>query len=79
MKRIFAIKRTCVIATVACLTVTWAASPVTAQELLGYWQFEETSVDDAAADSSGNGHDGEYEGEVDPSVDGAPPWAGAAT
>ncbi|MFC1758001.1 LamG-like jellyroll fold domain-containing protein, partial [Planctomycetota bacterium] len=62
----------CIVAMAACVALACTTSTVTAQELLGYWQFEETSVDDAAVDSSGNGHDGEFEGEVDPNVDGAP-------
>ena len=59
-------------AVLSCVALTCMASHSTAQELLGYWQFEETSADDSAVDSSGNGIDGEYEGEVELDVDGAP-------
>ncbi|MCA9211781.1 MAG: PEP-CTERM sorting domain-containing protein [Planctomycetales bacterium] len=48
-----------------CACCIFQASVSNAQELLGYWQFEETSTDQPAADSSGNGHAGEYEGEVE--------------
>lgn len=60
------------VAFAACLVMPWLVTSVPAQELLGYWQFEETSVDDDALDSSGNGNHGIYEGEIDPDVDGAP-------
>ena len=51
--------------------VVWlelTTSPTFGAELLGYWALEETNVDDDVIDSSGNGRNGEFEGEVDPTV-----------
>ena len=53
------------------LATFWTAS-VDAQELIGYWQFEETNFNEPAKDSSGKGNDGELEGEANPDVPGAP-------
>ncbi len=66
------------VAIIACLTVAGLSSSATAAELLGYWQLEETDVNEAAIDSSGNGLDGTYEGAVDPNVPGAPGFGSGA-
>ena len=68
----------CDTVTLVCVALAILASVGNAQELIGYWQLEETSVDEPAVDSSGNGFDGVYEGEVDPSVDGAPGFGSGA-
>jgi hypothetical protein len=54
------------------------SSSATAQELLGYWQLEETDINMPAVDSSGNGLTGTYEGDVDPNVEGAPGFGSGA-
>ena len=48
------------------------------QELLGYWNLDETDYDSPAADSSGNGLTGFFEGDVDPDVGGAPGFGSGA-
>lgn len=48
------------------------------QELLGYWKFEETDAAQEAMDSSGNGWNGVFEGDVDPNVEGAPGFGSGA-
>jgi hypothetical protein len=66
-----------VIAIATCQAVG-SSSSARAAELLGYWQFEETDVDAEAVDSSGNGLNGTYEGDIDPNVDGAPGFGSGA-
>ncbi len=66
------------IAIAACAAVSIFSPSATAQELLGYWQLEETDFGMEAADSSGNGLVGVFEGEVDPNVGGAPGFGSGA-
>ena len=66
------------VAIAASLATTSSFSSATAQELLGYWQLEETDVDAEAVDSSGNGLNGEYQDDVDPNVEGAPGFGSGA-
>ena len=60
-----------VAAAVGLAVVGWCSS-TSAVELLGYWKFEETSVDAEAVDSSGNGLNGIYNEDVELGVEGAP-------
>ena len=52
--------------------VSLSPSRSDAQQLLGYWQFEETDPGQDAVDASGNGLTGVYEGDVVLGVEGAP-------
>ena len=54
------------------LLVGFEATPVSGQQLLGYWPFDVTSADEPAVDMSGGGNDGVFEGDADPNVEGAP-------
>lgn len=67
-----------IMAIAACIAMSGLSSSATAQELLGYWQLEETDFEMEAADSSGNGLIGIYEGEIDPDVEGAPGFGSGA-
>ena len=67
-----------IIATASCVIVLSLSSATPAQELVGYWQLEETDFDAEAVDSSGNGLNGFYDGEVDPDVEGAPGFGSGA-
>jgi hypothetical protein len=67
-----------IVALAGCLAMMGSLSRATAAELMGYWPLEETDVDQPAADLSGNGLDGVYEGDVDPNVEGAPGFGSGA-
>ncbi len=67
-----------VIAIAFCVAIICPTSIATAQELLGYWQLEETDFDSPAVDSSGMGLNGIFEGDVDPNVDGPDGFGSAA-
>ena len=67
------------IALATCLAIAIAPNSANAQELLGYWQLEETDVEVEAADSSGNDLLGIFEGGVDPNVEGAPGFGSGAS
>ncbi|MCA9149553.1 MAG: PEP-CTERM sorting domain-containing protein [Planctomycetales bacterium] len=54
------------------------ASTGSAQTLLGYWMFEESDIGDDAVDSSENGLNGIYEGDVVLGVEGAPGFGNGA-
>lgn len=60
------------VAIMATVLLSMNVGTVNGVELLGYWALEETSADDEVADSSGNGINGEFEGEANPDVEGAP-------
>ena len=68
-----------IMAIAACIAMNGLPSSANAQELLGYWQLEETDTGMEAADASGNDLLGIFQGGVDPNVEGAPGFGSGAS